>query len=147
MPTFSNYTTIQKAVELFNKQAYNVGFDFKVYTIEPSCLYVQASFDFSYYVNVDLEFREVFYTNISPDAAWPDAWYADQLFLLTEDELEDIIQFREIEIPEEKKVFGFVFNIIGKENYFINGTVICSEFYINWRHPNHNSAYIFDQNT
>ncbi|MEZ5053754.1 MAG: hypothetical protein R2807_03125 [Chitinophagales bacterium] len=69
-------------MELFNKQAYNVGLDFKVENIEPSCLYVQASFDFSYYINVDLEFREAFHTNIPKDAAWPDVWYADQLFFI-----------------------------------------------------------------
>lgn len=141
MPTFSDYNQIEKAIELFNKHAYNAGLEFKVYTSDKHCLYIQASFDFGYYVNVDIECREVFFTNIAPNASWPDAWYADQLFLLDNDELENIIDFKEIEIPNNKKVFGLVFNIIGKDNYFINGTVICSSLYINWRHPNNNSQY------
>jgi hypothetical protein len=112
-----------------------------VYTSDQYCLYIQASFDFAYYVNVDIECREVIYTNISPNASWPDAWYADQIFFLDDDELENIIDFKEVEIPEGKTVFGIVFNIIGKENYFINGTVICTSLYINWRYPNHNNLY------
>lgn len=142
MPTFYTYTDIQKAIQVFNKQAYNAGFEFKVYSSEESCLYIQASFDFGYYVDVDIECREVFYTNIDSKASWPDAWYADQLFLLTEDELNSIVDFKEIEIDTDKPYFGIVFNIIGKENYFINGTVICSSLYINWRRPEKNEAYV-----
>ncbi|MGG9972490.1 hypothetical protein ACQ33O_11910 [Ferruginibacter sp. SUN002] len=143
MPTFSTLEDIQKAIQLFNKHAYNAGFEFKVYSSEASCLYIQASFDFGYYVNVDIECREVFYTNIDPKASWPDAWHNDQVFLLTDDELENIIDFREITIPADKPYFGIVFNIIGKDNYFINGTVICSSLYISWRHPNKNEEYEF----
>lgn len=142
MPTFFSYTDIEKAIQVFNKQAYNAGFEFKVYSSEESCLYIQASFDFGYYVDVDIECREVFYTNIDSKASWPDAWYADQLFLLTEDELNSIVDFKEIEIDTDKPYFGIVFNIIGKENYFINGTVICSSLYINWRRPEKNEAYV-----
>ena len=142
MPTFSTYTDIQKAIQVFNKQAYNAGFEFKVYSSEESCLYIQASFDFGYYVDVDIECRQVFYTNIDSKASWPDAWYADQMFLLTEDELKEIVDFKEIEIDTDKPYFGIVFNIIGKENYFINGTVICSSLYINWRRPERNEAYV-----
>ena len=121
MPVFSTCNDIQKAIQVFNKQAYNAGFEFKVYSSEESCLYIQASFDFAYYVDVDIECREVFYTNIDSKASWPDAWYADQLFLLTEEELKEII---------------------GKENYFINGTVICSSLYINWRRAEKNEAFV-----
>ena len=142
MPTFSTYTEIQKAIQVFNKQAYNAGFEFKVYSSEASCLYIQASFDFGYYVDVDIECRQVFYTNIDSKASWPDAWYADQLFLLTEDELNSIVDFKEIDIDTDKPYFGIVFNIIGKENYFINGTVICSSLYINWRRTEKNEAYV-----
>lgn len=142
MPIFSTYYDIQKAVQVFNKQAYNAGFEFKVYSSEESCLYIQASFDFAYYVDVDIECREVFYTNIDSNASWPDAWYADQLFLLTEDELKEIADFKEIETDPGKPSFGIVFNIIGKDNYFINGTVICSSLYINWRRPEKNEAYV-----
>ena len=142
MPTFSAYYDIQKAIQVFNKQAYNAGLEFKVYSSEESCLYIQASFDFAYYVDVDIECREVFYTNIDSKASWPDAWYADQLFLLTEEELKEIIDFKEIEIDPDKPYFGIVFNIIGKENYFINGTVICSSLYINWRRSEKNEAYV-----
>ena len=142
MPVFSTCNDIQKAIQVFNKQAYNAGFEFKVYSSEESCLYIQASFDFAYYVDVDIECREVFYTNIDSKASWPDAWYADQLFLLTEEELKEIIDFKEIEIDPGKPYFGIVFNIIGKENYFINGTVICSSLYINWRRPEKNEAYV-----
>jgi hypothetical protein len=142
MPVFSTYYDIQKAIQVFNKQAYNAGFEFKVYSSEESCLYIQASFDFAWYVDADIECREVFYTNIDSNASWPDAWYADQLFLLTEEELKAIIDFKEIEIAPGKPYFGIVFNIIGKENYFINGTVICSSLYINWRRPEKNEAYV-----
>lgn len=142
MPTFSSYKEIEKAIQLFNKHAYNAGLDFKVYTSDAHCLYIQASFDFGYYVNVDIECREVFYTNIAPNAAWTDTWHADQIFLLDQFELENIIDFREIEIPENKTVFGIVFNIIGKDNYFINGTVICASLYINWRYPDKNNEYV-----
>ena len=142
MPVFSTCNDIQKAIQVFNKQAYNAGFEFKVYSSEESCLYIQASFDFAYYVDVDIECREVFYTNIDSKASWPDAWYADQLFLLTEEELKEIIEFKEIEIDSGKPYFGIVFNIIGKENYFINGTVICSSLYINWRRPEKNEAFV-----
>lgn len=141
MPVFSTYTDIQYAIQLFNKHAYNAGFEFKVYTSDEHCLYIQASFDFAYYVNVDIECREVFYTNISSKASWPDAWHADQVFLLDTEELENILDFREVEIPAEKSVFGIVFNIIGKDNYLINGTVICSSLYINWRYPDKNEQY------
>jgi hypothetical protein len=141
MPTFSTYNDIQKAIQVFNKQAYNAGLEFKVYSSEQSCLYVQASFDFAYYVDVDIECRQVFYTNIDSKASWPDAWYADQLFLLTEEELKEMIEFKEIEIDTDKPCFGIVLNIIGKDNYLINGTVICSSLYINWRRPEKNEAF------
>lgn len=141
MPTFSTYTDIQKAIQVFNQQAYNAGFEFKVYSLEESCLYIQASFDFAYYVDVDIECRQVFYTNIDSKASWPDAWHTDQLFLLTEEELKEIMEFKEVEIASDKPYFGIVFNIIGKDNYFINGTVICSSLYINWRRPGKNEAY------
>lgn len=141
MSVFSTYSDLQKAIALFNQHAYNVGFEFKVYTSDQYCLYIQASFDFAYYVNVDIECREVFYTNIDQHASWPDSWYADQLFLLDDDELANLIDFREIEIPEGETVFGIVFNIIGKDNYLINGTVICTSLYINWRYPDRNDLY------
>jgi hypothetical protein len=143
MPVFSTYADIQKAIALFNKHANNAGFEFKVYSSDSHCLYIQASFDFAYYINVDIECSEVFYTNIDSKASWPDAWNSDQIFLLDEEELENLIEFREVEIPEGKTVFGLVFNIIGKENYHINGTVICSSLYFNWRYPNKNESYNF----
>lgn len=143
MPTFTTAKEIKEAIALFNKHAYNVGFEYKVYTFEKHCLYIQASFDFAYYINVDIECREVFYTNIASDASWPDAWSADQLFILDDDELENLIDFREIEIPKEKTVFGIVFNIIGRDNYLINGAVVCSSLYINWRLSDKNEQYKF----
>lgn len=142
MPTFSTRKAIEKAITLFNKHAYNAGLDFEVYTSDTHCLYVQASFDFAYYVNVDIECREVFYTNISSNAKWPDAWSNDQLFLLDDEELESILNFNEISVADDKTVFGIVFNIIGKENYHINGLVICSSLYFNWRYPNYNDQYL-----
>ena len=142
MPTFSTRKAIEKAIALFNKHAYNAGLDFEVYTSDTHCLYVQASFDFAYYVNVDIECREVFYTNIASYAKWPDAWSNDQLFLLGDEELESILNFNEISVADDKTVFGIVFNIIGKENYHINGLVICSSLYFNWRYPNYNDQYL-----
>lgn len=141
MPTFSTLPDIQRAVALFNKHAYNAGFEFKVYSLDSYCLYIQASFDFGYYVNVDIECREVFYTNIDAKASWPDAWHADQLFLLDEEELANIIDFREVEIEPGKPCFGLVFNIIGKDNYLTHGTVLCSSLYISWRYPDKNKEY------
>jgi hypothetical protein len=143
MPTFSTLADIQQAIQLFNKHAYNAGLEFKVYSSEASCLYIQASFDFSYYVNVDIECREVLYTNISPKGSWPDAWYNDQLFVLSDEELENIIDFHEIDIKTDNTYFGIVFNITGKDNYFINGTVIFTSLYINWRNSDKNDAYAF----
>lgn len=69
MPVFSTYADIKKAIALFNKHANNAGFEFKVYSSDNHCLYIQASFDFAYYVNVDLECREVYYTNIDSKAS------------------------------------------------------------------------------
>ena len=135
MPDYKTYTEIENALKNFNKRAYNAALGFKVYTSDAECLYIQASFNFAYYVNVDIECREVIYTNIDENASWPDAWNTDQIFLLSRDELEDIIDFKEIEINTDKPYFGIVFNIIGKENYFKNGTAICTELYINWRFP------------
>ncbi len=141
MPVFSSISDIKKAIRLFNKHTYNAGFEFKVYTSDKYCLYVQGSFDFGYYVNVDIEFRDVVFTNILPNASWPDAWHADQLFLLDEDEWQGLLAFNEIEWNSHLTYFGFVFNIIGRDNYSINGTVICSSLYLNWRYPNRNEQY------
>lgn len=141
MPTFSNYNDIKKAIQLYNKHAYNAGFEYKVYTSDERCLYIQGSFDFAYYINVDIEYYEIFYTNINSKASWPDAWYADQIFLLDDVELENIIDFRDVEIPKNKTVFGIVFNIIGKDNYLNSGTIICTSIYINWRNPQRNEEY------
>jgi len=137
MPTYNTQKTIEAALMHFNKRAYNAALSFKVDSFDEGCLYVQASFNFAYYVNVDIECREVIYTNIKPDASWPDAWNNDQIFLLDEYELANIIDFKEIEINTDQPYFGIVFNIIGKENYFINGTVIFTSLYINWRYPAH----------
>ena len=141
MPTFSTYNAVQKAIAVFNTQAYNAGFEFKVYSSETSCLYIQASFDFGYYVDVDIECREVLFTNIASNASWPDAWHADQMFLLTDDEVKEMMASNAIEPETDKPCFGIVFNIIGREKYNTMGTVICTSLYINWRRPGKNEAY------
>lgn len=143
MPNFTSVQSLEKAVQLFNKHAYNAGMEFKVYTSESNCLYIQASFDFGYYINVDIEFRDVIYTNLNERDSWPDAWYEDQIFILNKEEMDAIIEINNIEINNDAFYFGIVFNITGKENYFNKGTVIFSSLYINWRNPDKNKEYQF----
>ncbi len=135
MPEYRTYESIAAAIARFNQRAYNAGLDFKTYTSDKSCLYIQASFDFAYYVNVDIECHEVAYTNIHDNGSWQDAWNADQLFLLSAEELEDIVDFKEVVLLPDKQYFGIVFNINGRENYYTSGMVICSSLYIHWRYP------------
>ena len=140
MPEFKNQTEIEHAVQLFNKHAYNAGLEFKVYTSEPRCLYVQASFDFGYYVNVDIEFRDVLFTNCRENESWPDAWNSDQMFLLRPYETVQLIDPSQ-PLNREVPYFGVAFNITGKSGFLTHGSVIFRSLYINWRHPDKNESY------
>lgn len=133
MNTFNTKETISEALLAFNKRAYNAGLDFKMIDFCSDCLWIQASFDFMRYVNVDIEFRQVHYTNIDKNQYWTDAWHDDQLMLLSQDELENVIDFKDLDINTDKPYFGIVFNINGFENFYNTGLVICEELYIQWR--------------
>lgn len=142
MPSFSNYNQLEKAVGTFNKHAYNAGLEFRVASFDNNNLNIIASFDYPSYVNVEIDCKDVIYTNINANAIWQDAWNDDQLFLLTKNELTEIIDFFDIEIPSATNYFGIVFNIKGIENYFNVGTVICTKLHIHWLYPNYNEQYV-----
>lgn len=63
---------------------------------EKKILIILASFDFSYYHNLELVFYDVSYTDISPEDSWWDHWTKDQL------------EFNEL---NNKSGFEFRFNI------------------------------------
>lgn len=135
MPVYEDIESIQQGLALFNQRLLNRGYSFRVYSLDTHCLYIQGSFDFGYYVNVHIEFRDLVYTNIDSKEEWPDAWHEDQLFLLDEEETTEIIQVEGIEVDGEKKYTGFVFNICGRDNFRAKGCIICSKLYIWWEYP------------
>jgi len=137
MPIYESESSINTVVELFNKRLYNAGYSFKVIEVSEYRVYVQASFDFSYYVNVHLEFEPTIFTNLQENNEWPDAWYNNQLFILTKDEIASIKQNYHLEnILKEKNdaVFGFQFNINGR-GVKQNGIVLSNKLYVRWEHP------------
>ena len=60
---------------------------------EPGMLIVLASFDFSYYHDLEMVFYNVSYTNIPSDAPWWGYWTKDQLEM-SEQEGPDGFEFR-----------------------------------------------------
>lgn len=135
MAIYKTYSTIKEKVALFNKRLYNAGFSFKVYTVESNCVYVQASFDFAYYVNVHIQFNNVVFTNLTENENWPDAWNDNQLFLFEEDEIAFVLDCHDVKLANDtKNLFAFVFNING-HNVNSKGIVIAQELEIWWEHP------------
>ena len=135
MAIYKTYNSIKDAVALFNKRLYNAGCSFKVYTVESNCVYVQASFDFAYYVNVHIQFNNVVFTNLVENENWPDAWHDNQLFLFEEDEIGFVLDWHDVELASENKnLFAFVFNING---HAVNskGIVVAQDLEIWWEHP------------
>ncbi|MBX7226244.1 MAG: hypothetical protein K1X55_09445 [Chitinophagales bacterium] len=135
MPVYEDIESIRQGLALFNQRLLNRGYSFRVYSKDSHCLYIQGSFDFGYYVNVHIEFRDLLYTNIGSKEEWPDAWHENQLFLLEDEETTAMIDLEGIEVTEEKKYIGFVFNICGRDKFHTKGCVICSQIYIRWEHP------------
>ena len=85
MPVYDNIETIKAALERFNARTLNAGYSFKVYDTGKDYVYVRGSFDFAYYVNVHIEFRDMLYTSLKEGDSWWDAWHDDQIFLLEDD--------------------------------------------------------------
>lgn len=126
---------IKKVVELLNSRLYNAGYSFRVIEVSQTSVYVQASFDFGYYVNVHIQFELPVFTNLKEGEEWPDAWYADQLFLFNEEELENVLDWYDIKKEtHEQKLFAFVFNLNGKR-IDSKSVVVCKELYVRWEHP------------
>jgi|SRR5436190_10552099 len=134
MPEYKNLETITAALERFNKRVFNAAYSFKVRSVDKDDVYVVGSFDFAYYINVHIEFRGMVYTNLKEADKWPDAWHNDQLFLLTEDEVKAILN--EQQITFNKGLFGFLFNINGRQNTR-TGVTICKTLYIQWENPDY----------
>lgn len=127
---------IKKVVKLLNSRLYNAGYSFKVIEVSNNCVYVQGSFDFSYYVNVHIQFEFPVFTNLKEREEWPDAWHDDQLFLLDEeDELNQVLDWYDIEKKDkDEKLYAFVFNINGRR-IDSKTVVVCKELYVRWEHP------------
>lgn len=136
MAVFKTYEEIEKALERFNKRAYNAGLDFRVDSFEEHYINIQASFDFLNYINVQIDFDNVIYTNINSNQYWTDAWDDDQMMLLSQEELDEVIDFKDIiKLNEGKQYFGIVFNIEGFVNYYTSGLIIAEVMRINWIYP------------
>jgi hypothetical protein len=135
MPTYKNKQDIRAAIERLNERLLNRAFSFKVYSKDSYCLYIQASFDFGYYVNLHIECLDVVYTNLNEKQEWPDAWNDDQVFIMNENELDQILSLNEIEVENKNNIIGFIFNLSCKENYLHHGSVICKSIDIRWENP------------
>ncbi len=134
MPYYNTEESIQHVVTLLNKRLYNAGYSFRVIEVSEYTVYVQASFDFGYYVNVHIQFDNCIFTNLKERDEWPDAWHADQLFLLDEVEVENILNWYDVEKKPTNNLFAFIFNINGC-NINNAGVVVCEKLYIRWEHP------------
>jgi hypothetical protein len=119
---------IEKLKEL-NKRLYNAGYYFRVWAADSQARYVMGSFNpFFNYKNVDVYFEEVLWTNLEENASWSDAWYDDQLFLLTRTEMEAVAYKFNLDIPAG--FFGFQWNLANREHRL--GVVICKSLTIYW---------------
>lgn len=139
MPLCNTLQIIQKEIIGINKRLYDAGFSFLVYSIDSYSVYVQSSFDFGYYVNLHIEFNGYFFTNLMEGEKWPCSWGADQIFILDDGEINQILSWHDVEIPQTQSLFGFIFNINGKNdlnfrNIDSKGIVICKELNVRWEH-------------
>lgn len=139
MPVYKPGDDLATAIELLNRRLYAKAYSFKVYVKDSYTVYVQASFDFGYYVNLHLEFNEYVFTNLNENDEWPQAWSENQLFILDEYEIDHILLWYNVEplTDIKKTVFGFIFNINGR-NVDSKGIVICKELNIRWENPDYN---------
>ncbi len=91
-PKLTQRPEIENALKLINDKINGCGYSFKEDTAgsRPSIafansseddrsLIILASFDFSYYHNLEMVFYEVSYTNIHPGASWSDHWSKNQI--------------------------------------------------------------------
>jgi len=133
---YNTYEAIETAIGRFNKRTYNAGLDFRVVKNDEDSVEIEASFDFMQYVNVEIDCIKVIYTNIETKEYWSDAWNDDQMKILSQKDLDEIIDFKDyIEAEEGKQYFGIVFNINGFINYYTSGLAICEALKIHWKHP------------
>ncbi len=134
MQHFSNYNDAEKALLILNKRLYNAGYYFKVVDADDTCVYVQGSFNFAYYVNVHFEFNQPLFTSLQENDNWSDAWHDNQLRQLSKSDIKEICQSNHVEYPESNEVFGFQFNVTGYNN-LTKAIIICSSLSIRWEHP------------
>lgn len=134
MPKYHAKEDITAALERLNKRLHNAAVGFRVDEVGSNFVDVAASFDFAYYVNVQFYFQEVIYTSFKTKDTWPDAWHEDQLFLLTEEEMKEVLDWNEIEYTSTENLHGFLFNQAGRSEYY-QGVIICKSIEILWRHP------------
>lgn len=105
-PILRDRQVIKDALRLINDKINGCGFDFMEDTEgkRPSIafanshegdrsLIILASFDFSYYHNLELVFYDVAHTDISPGSRWWDNWSGDQIELSDESN-SDYFEFR-----------------------------------------------------
>lgn len=108
-----------------NDVLYNAGFSFQVDVVKKDYLAIDASFDLTYYVQLNLYFHEVYYTDLRVDDQWADAWYDDQLVLLEGENRERVKELMKKNIPEDALVLQFV----SLRNHNPNsGIVVCKSF-------------------
>jgi hypothetical protein len=135
VPVYKTYDSIEQALKRFNERAYNAGLSFRVTDTDNQYAWIDASFDFAYYVNVRIEFHEVLYTNLKVGQSWPDAWHSDQIFLLTPEEIQEHARLNNIARTEED-IVGVCFKISDNGNRNL-AVVIFKSLEINWIHPAH----------
>src|SRR6185503_19656600 len=92
-----NYNEIADAIKYINERINGCGFNFMEdsarlhrsiasahVTDDDKALVILASFDFSYYHDLEMVFYNVVYTNIGEEDMWWDHWTKDQLELQNE---------------------------------------------------------------
>ena len=136
MPLYNTKDSITQVVQLLNQRLYNAGYSFRVQLVESDTVYVQASFDFGYYVNVHMEFNGCVFTNLQENDQWPDAWHADQLAWLDEYDIHFTLDWHDLDIPEaeQQTLSGIRFNING-DSVDSKGVIIFKSAVIRWEHP------------
>lgn len=108
-----------------NDVLYNAGFSFQVDEVKNDFLAIDASFDLTYYVQLNLYFHEVYFTDLEEDDHWSDAWYNDQLVLIEGENRERIKALMKDPMPEDALVLQFVSLRNRNPN---SGIVVCKSF-------------------
>lgn len=108
-----------------NDVLYNAGFSFQVDVVKNDYLAIDASFDLTSYVQLNLYFHEVYFTDLKEDDQWADAWYNDQLVLIEGENRVLVNELMKDPIPEDALVLQFV----SLRNHNPNsGIVVCKSF-------------------